>query len=159
MRVGVFWFGRRGSDPFQRTVAEYVERVSRRWPAEDVVLKPAAGGRDNDPGRAVDREWQVARRRIPDRWRIVALDESGRHVSSEGFSEELQRSEKHQPGVAFIVGSDLGLATECLRGADEVLALSRLTLPHRVARLLVWEQLFRSVSLLEGTPYHRPKLG
>lgn len=159
MKVAVYWFGRRGGDPFRRQVDIYVERVARRWPAEDIVLKPRAGGRDADPTGAVQREWRTARRRIPDGWQVVALDESGRQVSTAAFSDLLARSEQTERGLAFIIGSDLGLAGACLSDADHVLGLSRMTLPHRLARLLLWEQLFRGVSVLEGTAYHRSGVG
>jgi 23S rRNA (pseudouridine1915-N3)-methyltransferase len=57
--------------------------------------------------------------------------------------------------VAFVVGSDLGLDPGLARTADRVVSLGPLTLPHRIARLVLWEQIFRATSILAGGRYHR----
>ena len=57
--------------------------------------------------------------------------------------------------MVFAIGSDLGLDRALVEGADEQLSLSAMTLPHLLARLLVWEQLFRSTQILGGGAYHR----
>ncbi len=54
-----------------------------------------------------------------------------------------------------MVGSDLGLDPELVRTADRVVSLGSLTLPHRIARLVLWEQLFRATHILSGGRYHR----
>ena len=59
------------------------------------------------------------------------------------------------PGIVFVVGSDLGLDREILDRAWLRLSLSRLTLPHLLARLLLWEQLFRITDIRSGGAYHR----
>jgi 23S rRNA (pseudouridine1915-N3)-methyltransferase len=61
--------------------------------------------------------------------------------------------------MAFVIGSDLGLDGELKAAAQERLALSRLTLPHHLARLLLLEQLYRASDLLAGGQYHRGCLG
>jgi 23S rRNA (pseudouridine1915-N3)-methyltransferase len=55
----------------------------------------------------------------------------------------------------FVVGSDLGLHPDLLDRADEKISLSPMTLPHLLARLLLWEQLFRATHILGGGAYHR----
>ncbi len=156
MRVRVLWFGRPAGDPFRREVATYRERVARRWPAEDLPLRPEGGGREADPDRARAREAAAARRRVPGRYRTVALDERGWAPTSAELARWLGELESAGvPGVAFVIGSDLGLDPGLREEADRVVALSRLTLPHRVARLVLWEQLYRAVSLLGGGAYHR----
>ena len=57
--------------------------------------------------------------------------------------------------VALVVGGADGLDPEFRKSADETLALSQLTLPHGLARLLLVEQLYRAASLQQGHPYHR----
>jgi 23S rRNA (pseudouridine1915-N3)-methyltransferase len=57
--------------------------------------------------------------------------------------------------TVFIIGGADGLAAAIRNSADEVLALSALTLPHALARILLAEQLYRAVSLIKGHPYHR----
>jgi 23S rRNA (pseudouridine1915-N3)-methyltransferase len=89
-------------------------------------------------------------------WHVTALDEAGSWCDSESFASRLQgHEERGLPGVIFVIGSDLGLASGLLDRADELLSLSSMTLPHQIARLLLWEQLFRATNILNGGAYHR----
>ncbi len=156
MKLRVLWFGRPAASPYEERVAVYRKRVARQWPAEDIPLRPAAGGRDADPRRSLREEGRTILKHLPPQWRLVALDERGKELSSEGFAEMITGVEESGcPGIAFVVGSDLGLDREILDGAWLRLSLSRLTLPHLLARLVLWEQLFRSADIRSGGAYHR----
>ena len=67
MRLRVLWFGRPGSSPYEEQVETYRKRVSRRWPAEDLALRPVAQGRDEDPTRALRLEARRVNRHLPER--------------------------------------------------------------------------------------------
>lgn len=156
MKIRVHWFGRRGQGAWDEQVETYRRRVQRRWPAEDRALKPFTGGRSDDPRRVLRKEAQVIRRSLEPGWPFVVLDEKGRQATSEDFARRLADFEdRSTPGLDFVVGSDLGLARELTEGASLVLSLSPMTLPHPIARLLVWEQLFRATHILGGGGYHR----
>ncbi len=93
---------------------------------------------------------------MPDGWSLVVLDETGDRMSSEGFAQWLARTEdRGVPGVVFVVGSDLGIDDDLKTEAVRRISLSAMTWPHQLARLMVWEQLFRAVSILGGGGYHR----
>jgi 23S rRNA (pseudouridine1915-N3)-methyltransferase len=157
MKIKVLWFGRSSSGPFENEVRTYQKRVRRRWLAEDVRLRPASTARTSDPNRALKSEAQILRQRVPDRWLVVALAERGTVAISEEFAAWLADTEtKGAPGVVFVIGSDLGLHQEVLEKADKVLSLSTMTFSHQIARLLIWEQLFRATHILGGGGYHRP---
>lgn len=88
--------------------------------------------------------------------RIVALDERGRELSSEQFSQQLgdwQQEGIHR--VAFIIGGQDGLSPDLRKKAHLTLCLGRLTWPHMLVRPLLAEQLYRAHTLLTGHPYHR----
>jgi 23S rRNA (pseudouridine1915-N3)-methyltransferase len=86
----------------------------------------------------------------------VVLDEGGKRCTSTGFARRLaDHEERSTPGLDFVVGSDLGLDRELVGRATWVLSLSRMTLPHPLARLVLWEQLFRATHILGGGGYHR----
>ena len=156
MKVRVLWLGRPAASPYEEQVERYRRRVTRRWPAEDIPLKPAGGGRSTDPRRALGEEARIVLGHVPDRWRLVALDERGDQLASEELAALLARAEDGGcPGLAFAVGSDLGLGGEVLDASWRRLSLSRMTLPHLLARLVLWEQLFRSADIRSGGAYHR----
>jgi 23S rRNA (pseudouridine1915-N3)-methyltransferase len=156
VKVRVVWLGRPSASPYEEQVATYVKRVNRRWPAEDRPLRPIAGGRHLDPGRAVRLEAENLGRQCEPGWRLVALDERGRTRTSDDLADWLAALEDGgTPGVVFAVGSDLGLHRSLIERADEQLSLSAMTLPHLVARLMLWEQLYRATQILGGGAYHR----
>ncbi len=156
MRVSVYWFGRPARSPYETQVEDFRRRVSRRWPAEDIALKPANSLREADPRAALVREAETVLARIPPRWQLVVLDEHGRSRTSTNFAHFLQVTERQAPpGVAFVLGSDLGVASSLRDQADVVLSLSPMTLPHLLARLMVWEQLYRATDILGPGNYHR----
>lgn len=137
----------------------YRSAVDRRWPAEDRVLKPVSGGRADDPHRVLRAEARLVERAREPGFSLVALDEGGRTLTSEAFASWLEDLEgRSAPGLDVVVGSDLGLDPELARQARLVLSLSAMTLPHQLARLLVWEQLFRATHILGGGGYHRPNV-
>jgi 23S rRNA (pseudouridine1915-N3)-methyltransferase len=87
---------------------------------------------------------------------MAALDERGRARDSESFARWLGGLEQDRAeGVVFAIGSDLGLDKSVLNMADECLSLGPMTLPHLLARLTLWEQLFRATHILGGGAYHR----
>ncbi len=156
MRIRILWFGRPRGSPYEEQVAVYRKRVTRRWPAEDLALRPVAAGREQDPDRARAAEAEMVRSHLHRRWTLVALDEQGERLDSPGFARVLGDAEQHGvPGMTFVIGSDIGLERDLCAQADRRLSLSPLTLPHLLARLIVWEQLFRATHILGGGRYHR----
>lgn len=87
--------------------------------------------------------------------RTVVLDERGEQVTSEALSQWLSRwREEGVRQVAFVIGDAHGFSEDDRRSAARVLGLSRLTLPHRLAQVLLCEQLYRVGTILAGHPYH-----
>jgi 23S rRNA (pseudouridine1915-N3)-methyltransferase len=86
----------------------------------------------------------------------VLLDESGRERTSENLARFIERQrDEGTREMAFLIGGPDGHGVEAKAAADETLSLSQLTLPHGLARIVLAEQLFRSVTILAGHPYHR----
>ena len=97
----------------------------------------------------------LARARLPDRTRLVVLDERGADLTTAQFAARLQVLRAQGDAIAFVIGGPDGLDAEFRRAADWVLKLSSLTLPHAFAQVLLCEQLYRAASILSGHPYHR----
>ena len=86
----------------------------------------------------------------------VALDSRGEALASPAFAERLGRLRREWPHpVVFLVGSDLGLDLALLPGVRWVLSFGPLTLSHELARLVLYEQLYRALSIEAGMSYHR----
>ena len=155
--VVVVWVGRRAPAAFETIAAEYAARLSRHLPFAEIRVRPAAGRR-GDPRRALAEEAAAVLRHLLPGDAVVALDERGR----ERTTGELAGWMAGRRGIGrtvFVIGSDLGLYPDLKHGAVETLALSRLTLPHALARVLLLEQLYRVADLAAGGQYHRGDAG
>jgi len=133
---------------------EYAKRMPRTFALELVELKPEP----RDRGKPVSHLLAAEAVRITAACRgatMVALDERGQPWTTRMLADALARWRDEARDVAFVIGSADGLADEVKRDAAAVVAVSALTLPHGLVRVIVAEQLYRAVSLLAGHPYHR----
>jgi 23S rRNA (pseudouridine1915-N3)-methyltransferase len=120
--------------------AEYGKRVRAKLPLDLVEVKDDA---------------ELARK-LPPRHKLWALDERGTQLGSDELAQRLQKlMNAGENGLTLVIGGADGLPREFVGRADFVWSLGRLTLPHRLARLIVLEQLYRALSILRGEPYHR----
>jgi 23S rRNA (pseudouridine1915-N3)-methyltransferase len=90
-------------------------------------------------------------RRLPDRAHVVLLDVGGRTYDSPAFARWLEDRRQAGRDVCFVIGGAFGLE---LPGAQERLSFGPMTFPHQLARVLLFEQLFRAHKILAGEPYH-----
>ena len=86
---------------------------------------------------------------------VVALDDGGESWTTLKLAQALRAWRDRGLAVAFVIGSADGLSEDIKRNADVIVSLSALTLPHGLVRVLLAEQLYRAISLLQGHPYHR----
>ena len=151
----VVWTGRRRRDEWEALCDDYRTRVEHFHPVRDVVLRL-------QPGDAAERlavEAAAVRAALPQPHRLVVLDRRGRGMSSRDLAAWLQRTLEEWPHpLAFVLGSDLGVDPGLVREAALSLSLGPLTLPHSLARLTLYEQLYRCLSLTSGMKYHRDPL-
>ncbi|HVL73591.1 MAG TPA: 23S rRNA (pseudouridine(1915)-N(3))-methyltransferase RlmH [Beijerinckiaceae bacterium] len=86
---------------------------------------------------------------------LVLFDERGRSLPSEAFAEKVGAWRDAGRPVVFVVGGPDGLAPSLRDKAELVLSFGALSLPHQLVRVLVLEQVYRSLTILSGHPYHR----
>jgi 23S rRNA (pseudouridine1915-N3)-methyltransferase len=153
VKVRLLAIGRDRSGLFAPAVDEYLSRLSRTLKVELVEL-PEARRQAGTP-QAREEEGATLLARLKPGERLVALDERGEQPSSLELARRLARWQERGQDVALVIGGADGLAPAVLARADERLSLSRLTLPHRLARLVLVEQLYRAVTILRGEPYHK----
>lgn len=156
MKVRVVAVGRvRGV--LEPAVAEYEKRAGRYWRLEREEVPAGAPGRKAAAAdRVREAEGERILGRIPPGWEVAALTRGGKPWDSlalAGWLEEL--GVRAAPGVAFVIGGAFGLHETVLARAGRRIALSGLTLPHEMARLVLAEQLYRAGTILRGEPYHK----
>ena len=86
---------------------------------------------------------------------VVALDEKGREYDSSTLASQIQvRLNESVRTIFFIIGGSYGLSDEVKKRANMTLALSKLTFPHQLVRLILVEQLYRAFTIIRGEKYH-----
>jgi len=145
--------GRDRSGLYQPAIEEYLKRMGRHARVE-VVEVPEARHHAGTP-QASEEEGRSLLARLGPRERLVVLDEGGVEHDSAAFARRLAAWLEGGRDVALALGGAGGLAEPVRSRAEERLSLSRLTLAHRLARLVLVEQLYRAFTILRGEPYHR----
>lgn len=152
----IVWAGRHHRSSWEEICANYRRRISQMATVRDLPVRARAAS--EDPQR-LKVEGQALLAALPRPSYPIALDSRGESVDSAQLAERLARIKAEWPHpVAFLIGSDLGLDRAVLDAARWVLSLGRLTLSHELARLVLYEQLYRTLTIEAGMSYHREPL-
>lgn len=151
--LAIVWAGRHHRSSWEEICSDYRRRIARWVPVRDLPVKARAAADDPQRQRA---EGQALLAAVPDPVWIIALDSRGEMSDSSQFAERLARVRSEWPHpVAFLIGSDLGLDRAALDAARWTLSFGRLTLSHELARVVLYEQLYRALTIEAGMSYHR----
>ena len=153
MRLRLVAVGKDRSGLYAPAVEEYARRLAR-YARFELVEVPEARRHAGTP-RAREEEGEALLAKLGPRERVVALDERGEEDASLAFARRVERWLQGGQDVALVIGGSDGLAPAVRARAAETIALSRLTLAHRLARLVLVEQLYRAFTILRGEPYHK----
>jgi 23S rRNA (pseudouridine1915-N3)-methyltransferase len=135
--------------------ADYTRRLGVRLKLALLEIEPGPRSAGQSPRKAIEAEARKLMTALrPDEW-VVSLDERGTQMSTRELSGWLGGRMGEGRDLAFLIGGPDGFAAEVLARSDFSLSLSRLTLPHALVRVVLAEQLYRAVSILNHHPYHR----
>lgn len=134
---------------------EYVRRMPPEIRVELVELKPEERGAGKAGEKALEAEGERMLCALPAGGTLLALDEKGRAVSTQGLSVMLADWMRDATHPVFAIGGADGLAPAVKDRAAKLLSLSALTLPHGLVRVVLAEQLYRAWTILAHHPYHR----
>lgn len=136
--------------------AFYLERLRRYVKTEWVEVKPVPMKKGRPEADVIREEGTASLKHLKKGDIAVALDRSGTELGSRELAMWLERLGQGVSGtVCFLIGGPLGHGEEVLQGAGKVLSLSRLTLTHEMARLVLLEQLYRACTIMAGEKYHK----
>jgi 23S rRNA (pseudouridine1915-N3)-methyltransferase len=145
VRVRIVAVGKVKERAARELIDDYLTRLGRYCPCEQIEIKAAPEGKLT---AAIGRATAGAS--------VVALDVTGESLSSKRFAQAFERLASRGKGiVAFVIGGADGLPKRVIGSADARWSLSALTFPHRLARLVLAEQLYRAMTILRGEPYNR----
>lgn len=155
MKIHLIAVGTRMPGWVEEAFGDYVARLPRECSLQLTEITPGQRGKNADIARAKQAEGEKILKAIPRDAYVIALDEHGEALGSTGWGSALKQWMQMGRDVCLLVGGPDGHAPEVLARADKKWALSKLTLPHALVRVLVAEQVYRAWSLLSNHPYHR----
>ncbi len=148
------------TDRYYREAAdEYIKRMSRTTPVTEVELKCvrlSEDPSDKEIAAALAKEGDMILAELPKRALVVAMCIEGKHLSSEELAVRIAQSEMQGVGeICFIIGSSYGLDEKVKSKADLRLSMSKMTFPHKLARVMLLEQLYRASEINQNKKYHK----
>ncbi len=152
--------GKLKEKPYREMADEYLKRLSRYGKYEETEIpdlpEPSGGASEALEEQVKTREGEALLGKIRPGDRVIAMTIEGKQRSSEELAKHLE--ELRTGGVSrvvFVIGGSLGLGSNVLARADEELSMSRMTFPHRLARVMLLEQLYRAEKINAGERYHK----
>lgn len=153
-RITLVAVGKLRGAHWQAAQDEYRRRLERYTRFELVEVKDMVG-RGLPDAVAVQREGEQLLAAAAPAGRIILLDVAGREMSSPELADYVGAQIERYDHAAFLIGGPLGFSEATTAAAHDRIALSRLTLPHELARVVWLEQLYRALTILNGEPYHK----
>jgi 23S rRNA (pseudouridine1915-N3)-methyltransferase len=159
MRLIIAAIGRLKSGPERELAERYRERVAKTGRAvglRDIEIIEIRESRAQDAAKRVLEESIALANIIPERAAVAVLDERGESLASASLSGLIKSwRDAGRPAAVFVIGGADGLGDELKRRANVNLAFGAATWPHQLVRIMLLEQLYRTVTILSGHPYHR----
>jgi len=152
MKLRFIWPGKTKDEHLRALVGEYLKRLQRFVRCEVIETREVAGS--NPAG--VQKESQRILDAIPANSLMVLLDVKGRESTSHQLADEVRGWENNSvKEVAIVIGGQDGFSSAVAERANHRWRLSRLTLTHEMARVLVLEQVYRAYTINRGLPYQK----
>ncbi len=134
---------------------EYAKRISGSLSLELLEISAEKRFKTADIQRLTEKEGDKLLTAIKPTHKVIALDVKGASWSTEQLSTHLQKWQTDGRNIDLLIGGPDGLADACLEKAELKWSLSPLTLPHPLVRIVLAEQIYRALSILQHHPYHR----
>ena len=155
MHIRLIAVGDRQPSWIDSAFENYVQRLPRQWQFRLDLIATASRSKKSIAEVAKTAEGQKVLAKIKGPECVIVLDEKGKEFSSKELAARLVDWQSDGRDLTFVIGGPDGVSDDCIQRANHLWSLSRLTLPHGLARVLFAEQLYRAWCLTTGHPYHR----
>ena len=153
MKLKILWPGRTRNSDMKIIQDDLLKKISRLNRCELIETKEARGLNEKNENKIMDVEAQGLEKNFGNDY-IICLSDKGIEMSSKEFARFLGKMMSHSTRAAtFVVGGFLGLDKRIIQKADFLLSLSKMTFSHELIRLILLEQIYRSLTILKGQHY------
>lgn len=155
MKIKMLAIGATDVPYLQEGIDQYRKRLVHYIPVEMICIPDIRAGKSASPDHMKEQEGNLILRHLADADTAILLDERGKQMTSQAFSEYLQRTmNRGVRTLTFITGGAFGFSGAVYDRVKERISLSSMTFPHQLVRLIFLEQLYRAFSILKGESYH-----
>lgn len=155
MHINIIAVGKKEPDWINQGVREYTKRLSGDVKINLIEVSAVKRGKTDNNELVLQKEARKITAAISRGSSYIAMDECGTQLSTVNIAERLDRWINEGASPCLVIGGADGLHRSIKSGAMEAWSLSKLTLPHGFARLLLAEQIYRAWTILNKHPYHR----
>ncbi len=157
MDIRVVAVGKIKESFYRQALVHYAKRLQPYARLETVELSEGKEVGRGEFARTslLEDEGQKISRQLRDTAHLIVLSPEGQQMSTEKLATYLKNLQRTNPRVDFVIGGAAGLADMVKQKSDLCLSFSRLTFPHRLARVILLEQLYRCFKIIRGEPYHK----
>jgi 23S rRNA (pseudouridine1915-N3)-methyltransferase len=153
MKLKILWPGKTKNRSLKELQDFYLKKINTMESCEVIETKEAQGLPERAGKKILAKEALGLEKHIKDNY-IVCLTDKGNEMNSEEFARFIEEKGPYSAdGITFIVGGFLGLADEILKKAHVFLSLSKMTFSHELTRIVLLEQIYRSLTIMHGRQY------
>lgn len=155
MKISFWTIGKINETYVKEGVEDFTRRISRYFKVEwNVIPVPKNAGMLSEMDLKKKEGEMILQLLTKDDY-LIALDERGKQISSEGLATFIQaRANESKKQLVFLIGGAFGLDDSVLKRADYTWSLSQLVFPHQLVRLILAEQVYRACTILKNEKYH-----
>ncbi len=159
MKFRIAAIGKLKTGPEKLLAEDYAGRIAaigKKAAVTEIKVSDWAESQKPDAAQRMTEEEAQLWSSIPQGAYVIALDERGKAHTSAAFAAHIEKlRDRSISDIVFLLGGPDGHSPSTRTKADELLALGSMTWPHRLARIMLLEQIYRSVTILLNHPYHR----
>ena len=148
--IRIIYVGKLKDENIRNLVKEYKKRISYFLKVEEIEVKE-----EKDKRVAVEKESERIVNLLNKKNFKILLDRKGKIMDSFEFSNFLNKIILEGKDIDFVIGGPFGVNEEIFKNFDFILSLSKMTFPHELSILILYEQIYRALTIIKGMDYHK----
>lgn len=155
MKIAFWSVGKAHEGYVREGIDDFTKRISKYFPVQWHIIPVPKNAANLSETELKKKEGEIILQLLKDDDYLVALDERGKEMTSEGLAQFIQqRANESRKQIIFLIGGAFGLDEQVLKAAKFKWSLSQLTFPHHLVRLILAEQVYRGCTILQNEKYH-----
>ena len=156
MKLTIIWVGKTSTDYINQAIDTYIQRIGHYMPIEVVEVPDVKNAKNMDIAQLRQKEGELIVKQLRTDDYVVFLDDKGKQMSSTEFAYWIDKQNMTSgiKRLVFVIGGAYGFSVEAYKQAKSFLSISKMTFSHQIIRPILVEQIYRSMTILRGEPYH-----